>query len=372
MAGESGLKAWVQKHSPIKGRNKPLPPPPPPPVDDSPARKPMKELSGNEAGGKTPSRLRAFLNKKLPSNPPSPSKQEHVRTVITAETLRRSPIRRSLRQRIHKVPDVNKLTTKITVLEAQLEAAKRELQSAARPGPPAGRSVSDEINRAIEEKQRSLGAGDRYNGVIESLLGNRSASKRSISSKAPQLDLDWAYADYLAAEDGYEPTVAAIETPTSWRGSRSAVRNAGWSQIQAHIAEPSRSKRGRHEQALERTSMDRPAQRRKLQHDTQTSDDVSHIKIVEMEASRKSSSDGERPRLQRQHSTIESVHDRDNSESQRATGRSATANYEVEPIDESHEPRDVEQPVARKLRCVSPSKLQTVNEEYEWNDEEIF
>ena len=338
----------------------------------------MKELSGNEPGGKTPSRLRAFLNKKLPSNPPSPSKQEHIKTMTTAETLRRSPIRRSLRQRIHKAPDVTKLTTKITVLEAQLEAAKRELQSAAQPGLPAGRSVSDEINRAIEEKQRSLGAGERYNGVIESLLGNRSASKRSISKNAPQLDLDWAYADYLAAEDGYEPTVAAIETPTSWRGNRSAVRNAGWAQIQAHIAEPSRSKRGRHEQAPERTSMDRPAQRRKVQHDSDAiDDDNSYIRIVEIDDPRKSSSDSERPRLQRQHITIEKVHDRDNSNSQQAIRassqtRSATANYEVEPIDENREPADVEQPVARKLRCVSPSKLQTVDEEYEWNDEEIF
>lgn len=369
MGAESGLKAWVQKHSPVKSRNKPLPPPPPPEAD-SPIRKPMREVSGNEASGKTPSRLRAFLNKKLPSQPPSPAKHEYTKPTVPAETLHRSPIRRSLRNRSHKGPDVAHLTTKVTVLEAQLQAARRELEKAAGKRSNQGhRSVSDEINRAIEEKQRSLGRGDRYNGVVESLLGKRSYSKRSFS-EPPQLD--WAYADYLAAEDAYEPTVAAIETPTSWRQDRSVPRDI------VFAAELSRSKRGRYEQTAERSSMDRPARRQKVLHDENRADDSHQIKVVGPEFTlTRSSSESERPRLQRQRASIEDAHRRDDLTTRQVTGiespnMTSSANYEIEPISEEEEPAGAEQMVARKLRCVSPSKLQTVDEEFEWNDEEIF
>lgn len=255
---ESPLKAWVRRHSPIKGRhnsNKPLPPAPlheQVTQDSSPCKRvPISAISGNANAAatvnpqpKSKKRISSLLKHK--SSAPASSSQSQARPVtpVARQTTGRSQsaagyhehvtrdsmpsIQRSMSQdnRIPQQtsqprpsrmashsPTLRTLTDRVSSLESQLRAARAEIASMTQlgnrisPNPRRALSIEGElIERDVEERYARLQGRGRYDGLVECLLEpNYAAASASASRsrRSASLDRDAPYATYEAVELAY-------------------------------------------------------------------------------------------------------------------------------------------------------------------------
>lgn len=219
MDHESPIKAWVRKHSPLKTRfatNKPLPPPPPPEESPTKQRNDVRHppAAPIDTVTKGPSKFLSFLKKSthpehtqpvVPDEEVTPPRRKRgaFASLTSRDGLHRSPIRKSLRKQ--PSVDLNKLSQKVSTLEAQLREARQELDTVVGSvrQQDSGSTNSEKINKAVLAKQQSLTAGDRYDGLVESLLGQKSPSYKQHSLNS-STDLPRAYAEYLAVENALE------------------------------------------------------------------------------------------------------------------------------------------------------------------------
>lgn len=451
MEHESPIKAWVRKHSPLKSRfatNKPLPPAP---IEDSPAKRPIaRPAAAAETVARGPSRFLSFLKRdpypelqqiaSVEESKTPKRKRGTFASLTSRDGAQRSPIRKSLRRQ--PSVDLNKLSKKVSSLEAQLKEARQELDSVVGTIRPDCSTNSEKINQAIEAKQQMLVDSDRYDGLVETLLnqGSPSYKQHSLNSSA---DLPRAYAEYLAIEDAMEADGSFVGiTPRHTKRKRQAD-----SDHEGQAEALGRSVGGRsHRQTHYLLSdipqdAERPPPRRKSEHITElppppplvgaVGSDSDHepttptsrrpVQIKSSDLTRKrphlppprldSLSRTLKPSLRQPHKSAPPQHDPATSRSavvyeesdQEYTSSGSSSPYtppnmqkenidpaSSSPFHESPTPRSAitspqeaasrtpaasPQPVALtplKRHVRIPAKLSTVDEEFEWNDEEIF
>jgi len=322
-------------------------------------------------------------------------------------------------------------------LEAQLREARQELDAVVGTIRPDLSTNSEKINHAIAAKQQMLAGGDRYNGLVETLLnqGSPSYKQHTLNSTA---DLPRAYAEYLAMEDAMEADGGFVNTTprhvkrkrqpdTDHEGQVEASGRSGGGRAQLQTRD-----------FLSDISQDaeRPPTRRKSEHikelppppppiplvkaidsdsdyepTTPTSRRPVQIKSSDLTRKRPhlppprldSLSTALKPSLRQPHKpAISAVVYEESDQEYTSSGSSSPftpPNMQKENIDpaassspfhESPTPRSVvpslrdaisktpaasPQPVALtplKRHVRIPAQLSTVDEEFEWNDEEIF
>jgi len=278
MEADSPLKQFIQRISPVKRRDKPLPDPPASSKHSAPQPKVLKPISSNTSPSKptatsktnTKSRLRSFLGKRQTEKPASPPSSSHRRSQAT----HRSPhgIHKSIRNR-HGSQDLRRLTQKVSDLEAQLKATKRELKNVSthtsRPT-----SVEREQILDAEKLRRQLASvrkdEKRYDGLAEHLLSqsyrDRNGVYRTLACKSTD-DLGRAVREQeaLEADSGEDEDEARVVNLPGSRNSksqdcitlvadgdlqdqkqrRSALRRKSWNHIQTQLESERELERGK-------------------------------------------------------------------------------------------------------------------------------
>lgn len=391
-----------------------------------------------EAVVKGPSKFLSFLRKTPQPEPQieeitTPKRKRGPFASLTSrDGLHRSPIRKSLRRQ--PSVDLNQLSRKVSSLEAQLKEARQELNTVVGSVRTDSSMNSEKTNNAILAKHQSLAAGDRYNGLVESLLGQQSPSykQHTLSSSA---DLPRAYAEYLAVEEAFEAEDGFIDaTPRQYKrkrqmdedyaqsgGSRldSPDYQSGLSQLSERPPTRRKSEHSKEmppaplfEKAPDSESDDEPATPTSRRPDRIKTGDLTkkrpHLPPPRLESLPTTS----KPPLQQPHKpavselivdasraggVVYEVSDREYTSSGTSSPFTPPAMQKENidpmsssPFHESPTPRSTEQtasevvskevaanpqpvaltPLKRHVRV--PAKLSTVDEEFEWNDEETF
>lgn len=304
---DSPIKNFLQKYSPIKLRDKPLPAPPRP---SSRVENPLQPTSGNTSPSKSGNKdnhpkslFRSLLSRRQPHAPPSPSPPRRQRSP------KRSPggIRKSLRKRTGS-QDLGRLSKKVSALEAQLAATKKELKTISthtsrHPSRPT--SVEREQILDAERLRRQLAAvrEAEHEGLAEELLQqsyrDRHGVYRSLACKSTD-DLGRAIREQEALEedsssddevdDDSKDPPARIQQHVlheSLRGNglsnarRSSLRRKSWNHIQATLASERDNDRKRRQETQEEIP---PAAERKVKRARRASsfDDFAYARDKEL------------------------------------------------------------------------------------------
>lgn len=426
MESESPIKAWVKRHSPLKNRNKPLPPRPIAQESSSPSkpRAPGLPISGNASPTKTngttvkPAKRKIsslLKHKSADEGPDSGALERHNQSQATLVLQQDRP--RSSQS--GKEP-VEELSDRVSALEAQLRTARAELANATtstasgtskrnapwrlRSGHPRRASSFDSQaakNQEIQERQQRVLQGNMFEGVVESLLAPdyKSASKtaasystratrgsrRSISGSGHEQ----AMADYRNLESAHMGE-SEDETRRLTR-LRSELRAAEWMRIQEHMAK----EQEQYKTGSKRSSSDshqgpeeRPA--RRLKH---SEADLKAKALPSVPRSRRAASENDSTTLRTVDSTdtvpimqrarpqrVNYSHTRPKTPDEPRRRRSLqiepskpATNFQGENVTVFAADEEDEQDRNNVLRrsAASPSRLGTVSEEYEW-DEDVF
>ncbi|KAB8342908.1 hypothetical protein FH972_022505 [Carpinus fangiana] len=388
----SPIKSWMQKHSPIKSRNKPLPVPPRQ-AEPSPTRKPIAQISGNarpdhiSKNDKPRRRLGSLFrstDKLSAAQPPHSTKTHHYTQSAPTNDLRG-------------------LSAKVSSLEEQLKEAREQLDSFAsssrrsrhdtRP-PSRGRQsrhssagqTEDTARPRIPQQENS-----RFDGIVENLLFHQQQQQQqqqqpsrfprrsegtggSIHRRA-SADMGDAFAHYRRTLDAYEEarnecsnTCASDGdeddgSPGSLKRKRSQVRASSWQAVQEYAA---------------REALSRQWDRHSAPRDT-----------TQSSTARRVASDGERPpqRLKQYHEkSLPKSPPKSPSPTPRKRGdpppgarhrRSSSKTKNELPPEEAKDGDQGTAAVNNRPRPLSPSKryatsplkLLPVAEEFEWDDE---
>lgn len=415
----SPLKTWIKRHSPIKSRNKPLPNAPlesGSPTKQRTTRVPGRAVSGNASPTKASAADRSehkpakrkisALWKSAPSEEAQQSPSKHRRTVS-------SPVKHHER---HDPSDSKEsLSDKVSVLEAQLRAAKSELAGASntikhaspfkshRSSSRQSRHVSHgDIDYQVDARQRALQQGFHYDGVVESLLepdyvsatrraaeyserGRESPTKRSASAMGYY---DKAMSDYKTMEDQYLDEGEQGDALEMAR-RRSTLRAAEWKRMQEHMAKEKRHRAGskRSHDEVPAAGGERPARRQKYDKAMLRDKALPDIpkqdrpkKTIQGDAARSDRPKAASSQPESKAHTIQYVQVRSKTPEQRP----APEEEDVEPLDLGEaedgnvevfcddDDEDYAPPSPHRRPLISPSRLHTVDEEFEWNDDEIF
>lgn len=265
MDAESPVKQWLQRHSPVKRRDKPLPIPPCSQSALSYSDRALQPTSANispskhqaDSANNPKARLRSFLSKdhlKADAHAPPPRHPKKVQ---------RSPhgIRKALHRR-RETRDLRTLADKVHKLEDQLRDTKREIknfstntsrQTSRRPSRPT--SVEREQLLDAERLRRQLTAAkeDQYDVLAEHLLTqsyrDRNGNYQPLAWKSTD-DLSRAAAEQADLEADEDPEDADDTTydtlkrvpngarplpdPASFGTQRSKLRRHSEANIQSH------------------------------------------------------------------------------------------------------------------------------------------
>lgn len=405
----SPIKNWMQRHSPIKSRNKPLPVPPPEDTHNS-KRKPISQVSGNARPSS------ADQQEKPKRRLSSLFKSTTEKTASAATTTSATPLPGLHSSRGHHYtssapgqqlrrelpsPNLRNLSAKVNCLEEQLREAREQLDSYASTSrrsrheerPPArGKGPRTKPTQPVlgDDQYSNLYLQNnlRFDGIVESLLlqqqqqEHRQRHARSGADKARSIqrrrsaDMGDAFAHYRQTLDAYEEArdqcatayasdgeaEAEENSPGQLKRKRSQIRASSWQAVQDYAARETLSRQ------WDRHAGARPAAGQEQQ-------------------SRRAASDSERPtqRLKQQHDkSLPKSPPKSPSPTPRKAGGghrrsgSKTKN-ELPPQDgagedgqqrtTAGEPR-VARPISPSKRYASsPLKLLPVAEEFEWDDE---
>lgn len=426
MDSGSPIKSWIRRHSPIKSRSKPLPAAPNNHVNNgSPSRaqprQPGRVISANASPTRPRSTDPGSTHKvtkrkisslwKAPQQTPTDALKSKHRRVVS------SPVNYT-DERPSSSNSVESLSERVTTLEAQLRAAKADLAQAshvikaaspfkARPsGVRRAQSYEStgDIDRHVEERQRSLQRGNYYDGVVESLLQQdyAAASRKSLSystrgsperrSASATGYYEKAMSDYKNLEDDYVEDGESRHALEIAR-RRSELRALEWRRMQDHMTSQGKSrvgsKRSQEDASVPRD--ERPARRQK--HESNVARDKA-LPEIPQRSTRAVSERNERGLEESQskhHRAVSSAHtiqyvslrraDAPESPSKSAQrskpsqpdiGDADNMNVTVYSGDDDDEAEEYAPPSPYRRHIPSPSRLPPVSEEFEWNDDEIF
>lgn len=263
---DSPIKNFIQKYSPVKLRDKPLPAPPRHSSRNDHIESALQPTSGNTSPSKlgnhkdnpTKSRLRSLLSRRQLHAPASPSPPRRPRSPS------RSPggIRKSFRNRTGS-NDLRRLSKKVSELEAQLKATKKELKNVStHPSRHTSRPTSVEREQILDaerlRRQLATVREAQHGGFTKELLQqsyrDRHGMCRSLACKSTD-DLGRAVREQAALEedsssddevdnDNREPTPhiqqhmfgVHLERGNTSKALRSSLRRKSWNQIQTTLA----------------------------------------------------------------------------------------------------------------------------------------
>ncbi|KAI9725517.1 MAG: hypothetical protein M1828_003188 [Chrysothrix sp. TS-e1954] len=420
----SPLKEWVKRHSPLKSRsNKPLPPTPA--ADPaSPIRKAVAPISGNananastttlNAEDKRPKkRISSILGHRKSSG--SASKLQEVLSSESKATKRpRSrgkPSAADITEPPNKQPRLaqspgsfNRLSDRVTSLEAQLQAAQKELEhfrdvpsgaNSVRPSPR--RAKSWDVDHEVAARQASLSGRGRFDGLVENLLVAQQTApplptlspETYHSRRGHSVDVSRVPAERARPKSRNPSAEAAFELDLKdeherRKGLRSQLRQSSWHNIQEHMATQSQTRSfsaGSKHSLADSVSSERPTQKRKHSHEKQLPEPPT------------ASSNPKDPGLSHPGSRGSSVPPKylplENQAPRLAKKHGPSARPDVIPeecdVEAHHSATDIEKAEIKtaievdvrpqspwRHQVPSPSRLPAVSEEFEWNDEEIF
>lgn len=402
----SPIKAWVRRHSPLKSRNKPLPLAPPS-AQPSPSRKPSRAVSGYNNNNNNASHSNVVLTKSVkPKRKLSGTLKQAVSVDHFALQEHDGNIRSTSAAEIHNPydiyvkdtispPNIHKLSERVSSLESQLNEARQELKVFRGVRPSRRRSRSHEIIQGVRERPSQELTG-RFDGLAENLLAQRDVSFGSYTSRH-SADYAKAFAQYAAAEEARMRLVNREDLTDETRKKRelSKLREASWQQIQDHVSSQGRlqdgtrsgSKRAYSEGYASRPGdvpdSGRPVNRRKTHHEKELPKppvDEDKTKGV--------------PRLVRGPGAVpvKTLQECRSAAPSRAVTESSTSKHKrrssidltklqdsrgtkeqvVECEGKDGAEKDTNSTRSPQRRLVpSPSRLQPVSEEFEW-DEDIF
>ncbi|KAL9086641.1 MAG: hypothetical protein Q9159_004050 [Coniocarpon cinnabarinum] len=296
--GHSPLKAFFKRHSPIKTRSKAIPTNAR--DDGSPTRAPMRELSANVSPSKDSKvhkrKISGFMRSKPNTSDEPPLPPKHTRTSsIPSRT-----------ERVHdelvraKQQEDPRLTDRVQLLEAELEAARAELAQANAKQSPRRKAMSPRRlrpqlakrahsydvhptqDRDDSARHERMARDNKYDGLVESLLerdyesANARAASYSVRSVTPSQAGGLAETGRRSAQASYhdlnsKPAGNTEDDAEQLKRKRSELRAAEWKRIQeAYSHNPQRSvttgsKRGWDTSAT--THDEPPARRQKQVHD---------------------------------------------------------------------------------------------------------
>lgn len=305
MEGESPLKQFIHRYSPVKRRDKPLPEPPVAQTLADTRARILRSTSGNASPSKpvaadkqdTKSRLRAIFNKRPQNKALSPTSSRR-----RSQGAPKSPhgIRKSFRTRGGS-QDLRRLNKKVSELEAQLRATKEELKN---KSTHTSRPTSVEREQILDaEKVRQQLASvrekdSRYSGLAEHLLSqsyrDRNGVHRTLACKSTD-DLGRAVREQAeleadSSEDESPPSQPTIRTHHSNKSQpmlslavdeefeehkqrRSSLRRKSWNHIQTQLESERESVKRRQDASHQVDTADQPRSkrvRRASSYDTHT------------------------------------------------------------------------------------------------------